>query len=186
MKTHLLTALIASLLCLPTLAQVTYSPSADNLNNRREFQDDKFGIFIHFGVYSMMADGEWVMENKHINYQEYAKLAGGFCPANFDAAQWVEAIKASGAKYVCFTSRHHDGFSMFGSKHSDYNIVKATPFGRDLLKELSQECEKQGIKLHLYYSLIDWYRDDYLPLGGTGRQTGRPGKGMGDLLQVHE
>lgn len=141
------------------------------------FQDNKFGIFIHWGVYSMLAQGEWCMTNQNINYKEYAKLASGFYPINFDAAKWVADIKASGAKYICITSRHHDGFSMFGSQVSDYNIVDATPFKRDILKELSQECEKQGIKLHIYYSLIDWYRDDYQPVGRTGRGTGRPGEG---------
>ncbi len=78
----------------------------------------------------------------------------GFCflSFRFDAAEWVAAIKAAGAKYICFTTRHHEGFSMFDSRFTDYNIVKATPFGRDVLKELAEECHKQGIKLHLYYS----------------------------------
>lgn len=113
------------------------------------------------------------MTNKNLNYKEYAKLAGGFYPAKFDAARWVSAIKASGAKYICFTSRHHDGFSMFHTRFSDYNIVDATPFKRDILKELADECHKQGIRLHLYYSHIDWYRED-APWGRTGRGTGRP------------
>lgn len=136
-----------------------------------------FGIFIHWGVYSMLGQGEWVMHNQNINYQEYAKLPSAFYPIRFDARKWVSQIKASGAKYICFTTRHHDGFSMFDTKYSDYNIVKATPFGRDVLKELSEACKEEGIKLHLYYSLIDWYRDDYQPLGRTGRGTGRPCKG---------
>ena len=85
----------------------------------------------------------------------------------------VAAIKASGAKYICFTSRHHEGFSMFDTKYSDYNVVDATPFKRDILKELADECHKQGIRLHLYYSHLDWYREDY-PWGRTGRGTGRP------------
>ena len=121
----------------------------------------------------MLADGEWVMTNKNLNYKEYAKLAGGFYPSRFNAAEWVAAIKASGAKYICFTTRHHDGFSMFDSKYTDYNIVKATPFKRDIVKELADECHKQGIKIHFYYSHIDWYRDDYYPLGRTGHGTGR-------------
>ena len=160
-----------------SMAQVGYTPTPENLKAREEFQDNKFGIFIHFGVYSMMADGEWVMNNRNLNYQEYAKLAGGFYPGNFNAAEWVSAIKASGAKYICITSRHHDGFSIFDTKYSDYNIMKASPFKRDILKELSEECEKQGIKLHFYYSLLDWYRDDYQPLGRTGHGTGRTTQG---------
>ena len=113
------------------------------------------------------------MAQKNLNYKEYAKLAEGFYPSKFDAAKWVSAIKASGAKYICFTSRHHDGFSMFNTKYSDYNIVDATPFKRDILKELADECHKQGIRLHIYYSHIDWYREDAV-WGKTGRGTGRP------------
>lgn len=173
---------ILSLLCglsflVPSFAQPGYQPTEENKKAREEFQDNKFGIFIHWGIYSMMADGEWIMNNKNLNYQEYAKLAGGFYPAGFDAQEWVAAVKASGAKYICFTSRHHDGFSMFDSKVTDYTIVKATPFKRDVIKELADECHKQGIKLHFYYSHIDWYRDDYFPRGRTGLKTGRTTNG---------
>lgn len=164
---------LAAALSLPLAAQTGYTPAPENREARQEFQDNKFGIFIHFGLYSMLADGEWVMTNKNLNYKEYAKLAGGFYPINFNAAEWVSAIKASGAKYVCFTTRHHDGFSMFDSKFTDYNLVEATPFKRDIVKELADECHKQGINVHFYYSLIDWYRDDYYPLGRTGLGTGR-------------
>jgi alpha-L-fucosidase len=154
-------------------AQQGYTPSPENLKNRQEFQDMKFGVFIHWGIYSMMADGEWVMNNKNINYKEYAKLAEGFYPSKFDAAKWVSDVKAAGAKYICITTRHHDGFSMFGTKQSPFNIVDATPFKRDVIKELANECHKQGIKLHFYYSLLDWGRTDYYPLGRTGRNVGR-------------
>lgn len=151
--------------------EIEYHPSAEILQARKEFADAGFGIFLHWGIYSMFAQGEWYL-NSGINAQEYAKSAKGFYPANFDAKRWVEAIKASGAKYICFTTRHHDGFSMFGTKESPYNIVDATPFKRDVLKELAEECQKQGIKLHLYYSHIDWTREDY-PSGRTGLNTGR-------------
>ena len=126
-----------------------YQPTKENLQSRQEFQDDKFGIFLHWGLYSMLATGEWTMTNKDLNYKEYAKLAGGFYPSKFDAAKWVAAIKASGAKYICFTTRHHEGFSMFKTQYSDYNIVDATPFKRDILKELADECHKPGIRRHL-------------------------------------
>ncbi len=149
-----------------------YVPTPENLKARQEFQDNKFGIFLHWGIYSMTAQGEWYMNNRNISWQEYAKLASGFYPSRFDAAEWVSAIKASGAKYICITSRHHDGFSMFDTKQSDFDIVDATPFKRDILKELADECHKQGIKLHFYYSHIDWRRED-APRGGTGRGTGR-------------
>lgn len=159
-------------------AQAGYVPSESNLVARKAFQDNKFGIFIHFGMYSMLGDGEWVMQNKNINYAEYAKLADAFYPIGFDAEEWVTAFRESGARYVCFTSRHHDGFSMFGSEYTDYDIVDATPFSRDIVSELADECERQGMNLHLYYSLIDWYRDDYRPLGRTGLGTGRTTAGQ--------
>ena len=151
----------------------TYVPAPENLQARKEFQDNKFGIFLHWGIYSMTARGEWYMNDRNIHRDEYAKLASGFYPSKFDAAQWVSAIKASGAKYITITSRHHDSFSMFDTGESDFNIVDATPFKRDVLKELADECHKQGVKLHFYYSHLDWKREDY-PLGKTGKGTGRP------------
>ena len=150
-----------------------YQPTAENLKARSEFQDAKFGIFLHWGLYSMLATGEWTMTNRNLNYREYQKLAGGFYPSRFNAHDWVAAIKASGAKYICFTTRHHEGFSMFHTKYSDYNIVDATPFKRDIVKELADECHKQGIGIHFYYSHIDWWREDAV-WGRTGRGTGRP------------
>lgn len=154
-----------------------YVPAPENLQARKEFQDSKFGIFLHWGIYSMFGQGEWYMHNANIDYHEYAKVASGFYPSRFNAHDWVAAIKASGAKYICFTSRHHDGFSMFDTKYSDYNVVDATPFKRDIIKELAEECQKQGIKLHLYYSHLDWSREDYYPLGRTGHGTGRTSHG---------
>ena len=150
----------------------TYQPTEANLKARQEFADSKLGIFIHWGIYSMFAQGEWYMTNANLDNKEYAKAASAFYPAQFDAKEWVSAIKEAGAKYICFTSRHHDGFSMWDTDESDYNIVDATPFGRDVIKELADECHKQGIKLHFYYSHIDWTRDDY-PWGRTGRGTGK-------------
>lgn len=153
--------------------EARYIPTEANLASRQEFREAGLGIFIHWGVYSMLGDGEWVLNNQDIDYKEYAKLAGGFCPAGFDAEEWVKAIKGSGAKYICFTARHHDGFSMFGSEYTDYDITDAAPFGRDIVKELAEACHKEGLRLHLYYSLIDWGRED-APRGRTGRGTGRP------------
>ena len=166
--------LVSTLLLLPCMAQKQngYVPSPENLKARQEFADSKLGIFIHWGIYSMFAQGEWYMTNANINNKEYAKAASAFYPIGFDAKEWVSAIKAAGAKYICFTSRHHDGFSMWDTEQSDYNIVDATPFGRDVIKELADECHRQGIKLHFYYSHIDWTRDDY-PAGRTGRGTGK-------------
>lgn len=161
-----------------------YVPSEANLKAREEFRDNSFGIFIHWGIYSMTAQGEWYMQNKNIHYKEYEKLASGFYPSKFDAKQWVSSIKAAGAKYICITSRHHDGFSMFHTKQSDFNIVDATPFKRDIIKELADECHKQGIKLHFYYSHLDWRRHDY-PLGNTGHRT-RPDKKGDDWASYYK
>ena len=136
--------------------QTAYVPSEANLKAREEFQDNKLGVFIHWGVYSMLADGEWVMHNKKIDRDEYAQLPAGFYPSRFDADEWVRTIKDAGARYICITSRHHDGFSMFKSNVSDYNIVDATPFKRDVLKELADACQRHGIKLHFYYSHLDY------------------------------
>ena len=90
----------------------TYQPTEANLKARQEFADSKLGIFIHWGIYSMFAQGEWYMTNANLDNKEYAKAASAFYPAQFDAKEWVSAIKEAGAKYICFTSRHHDGFSM--------------------------------------------------------------------------
>lgn len=158
-------------------AQETYIPSAENLQNRKQFQDMKFGVFIHWGLYSMPGDGEWIMHNKNIHYAEYARLARGFYPSAFDAEEWVADVKAAGANYICITSRHHDGFSMFGTRQSPFNIVEATPFGRDVIAELAAACHREGIRLHFYYSLLDWSRNDYFPLGRTGKGVGRNQQG---------
>ena len=166
----LYTFLASLLLATGTMAQ-GYVPTPEVLKSREEFAADRFGIFIHWGIYSMFGQGEW-----YLNYgpqaEEYMKAAKGFYPADFNAAEWVAAIKDAGAKYICITSRHHDGFSMFDTAEYVYNFVDGTPFKRDILKELSDECQKQGIALHLYYSHLDWIRDDY-PQGRTGKTTGR-------------
>ena len=169
----LLAALMLSGPAVSADAEKTYVPTEENLAAREAFADSRFGIFIHWGIYSMFAQGEWYM-NKGIDAQEYAKAAGGFYPAAFDARAWVKAIKASGARYICFTSRHHDGFSMFDTAASDYDIMDASPFRRDIVAELAEACREEGIALHFYYSLLDWTREDY-PVGRTGLGTGRKG-----------
>lgn len=132
----------------------------------------KFGIFIHWGIYSMFGQGEWYMQNANLDWQEYQKAASAFYPHRFDANEWVSAIKASGARYITFTSRHHDSFSMWKTDQSDYNIVDATPYGKDVIAQLAEACHDQGVRLHLYYSHLDWRRSDY-PLGRTGKGTHR-------------
>lgn len=154
-----------------SLSAQTYVTTPEVLASQEAFSNDRFGIFIHWGIYSMFGQGEWYL-NYGLNGDEYKKSARGFYPADFNAAQWVKDIKDSGAKYICITTRHHDGFSMFDTAESDFNIVKGTPFGRDIIKEIADECHKQDIALHLYYSHVDWTREDY-PQGESGRNTGR-------------
>lgn len=155
-----------------------YQPTAENLKNREWFQDAKFGLFIHWGVYSVLGDGEWVMNNQQIPIKAYEKIPAFFNPTEFDAKVWVQMAKAAGMKYITITSKHHDGFAMFDSKISDYNIVKRTPYGKDVLKMLADECRKEGIKLFFYHSQLDWHNPDYFPRGNTGGDwTGRPQSG---------
>lgn len=159
-------------------AQQSYTPTAENLKNREWFQNAKFGLFIHWGVYSVLGDGEWVMNNQQIPIKTYEKLPSFFNPIGFDATEWVKLAKAAGMKYITITSKHHDGFAMWDSKISDYNIVKATPYGKDILKQLAEACNKEGIKLFFYHSQLDWHHPDYFPRGFTGGSfTGREEKG---------
>ena len=155
-----------------------YQPSPENIKARNWFQDARFGLFVHWGVYSVLGDGEWVMNNQNISIEEYEKLPQFFNPIDFDPKEWVSMAKDAGMKYITITSRHHDGFSMFDSKVTDYNIVDATPYGKDIIKMLAEECRKQNIKLFFYYSLLDWNRDDYFPRGRTG--NGILGRGEGE------
>lgn len=158
-------------------AQSGYQPTPENLEARRWFQDAKFGLFIHWGVYSVLGDGEWVMNNQKISAQTYEKLPSFFNPTAFDATKWVQMAKQAGMKYITITSKHHDGFAMWHSKVSKYNIVDATPYQKDILKQLADACAKEDIKLFFYHSHLDWHHPDYFPRGKTGTATGRPESG---------
>jgi alpha-L-fucosidase len=177
-----LSALILSSTNFSASAQTNYQPTAENLKARQEFQDAKFGLFIHWGVYSVLGDGEWVLHNRKLTVQQYEHLPRFFNPEKFDAKAWVDLAKAAGMKYITITSRHHDGFAMFDSKVSDWNIVERTPYGRDPLKMLADECHRQGVKLFFYYSQLDWHNPDYYPRGKTATdegpwENGRPDHG---------
>jgi alpha-L-fucosidase len=161
-------------------AQAEYHPSPENLKARQEYQDEKFGMFIHWGVYSVLGDGEWVFHNRKLKVDEYNRLPSFFDPEKFDAQAWVALAKSAGMKYITITSRHHDGFAMFDSKVSDWNIVQRTPYKKDPLKMLADECHRQGIKLFFYYSQLDWHNPDYFPRGQTSWDNGRPDQGNFD------
>jgi alpha-L-fucosidase len=161
--------LVLLLLAVPALAQ--YQPAPGNLAAREWFRDARFGMFIHWGVYSVLGHGEWVMYNEKIPVAEYEKLPARFNPTKFDAHAWVSLAKAAGMRYITITSRHHDGFAMFATRQNQWNIVDATPWHRDPLKELAEECRKQGIKLFFYYSELDWHHPDYHPVSAAARNA---------------
>jgi alpha-L-fucosidase len=131
----------------------------------------RFGMFIHWGLYAVPAGhwngsdipgiGEWIMYNAEIPIAEYERLAHKFDPVRFDAAQWVGLARRAGQKYLVITAKHHDGFCLFKTRQTGYNMVDATPFGRDPLKELAEECARAGIKMCFYYSQTqDWHHPD--------------------------
>jgi alpha-L-fucosidase len=135
------------------------------------WREARFGLFIHWGLYAIPA-GEWKGETRHAEWilttaqipvKEYEKFAPRFNPTKFNPAEWVKAAKSAGMKYIVITSKHHDGFSLFDSEMTDYDVMDATPFRRDVLKELADECGKQGIKMCWYHSIMDWHHPDYLP-----------------------
>jgi alpha-L-fucosidase len=134
------------------------------------WRDARFGLFIHWGLYAVPAGtykgervkgiGEWIMNNGKIPVAEYEKFAGQFNPIGFNANEWVRIAKNAGMKYIVITSKHHDGFCLWDSKVSNYDIMDATPFKRDVLKELAAACKKQGVKLCFYHSIMDWHHPD--------------------------
>lgn len=165
--------LLVALLCMTgaPLRAENYKPTPENLESRRRFAEDRFGIFIHWGLYSTFAQGEWYLQNGPLRREEYAKAANAFYPHDFDAKAWAKVFKKAGARYITFTTRHHDGFSMWNTQQSDYNIMH-TPYGKDVVAQLAEACRENNLALHLYYSHIDWMRDDY-PMGRTGRGVGK-------------
>ena len=135
------------------------------------FREARFGLFVHWGLYaqlggrykgrSMEAIGEWIQSRYRIPNAEYAQLAKAFNPVEFNADEWASEAKAAGMEYVVFTTKHHEGFSMFATKASDYNVVDATPFKRDVFGELAAACRRHGLKVGLYYSqCLDWHEFD--------------------------
>ena len=157
-----------------------YTPHPKNLEMRSEFQDMKFGMFIHWGLSSVLGHGEWVMNNRNILVKDYTRLLDVFNPQDFDADKWVSIAKNAGMKYIVLITRHHDGFSNWDTQQSNWKIT-ATRYAKDVVKQLAEACRKQGIKLGFYYSTLDWYRTDYPhETGRTGKGTGRTGKGNYD------
>jgi alpha-L-fucosidase len=162
--------------CLQEETDITVIKSPDGKkplpkDERMEWwRDARFGMFIHWGLYAVPAGewkgekvpgiGEWIMNNAKIPVSEYQQLAKQFNPVKFDAKEWVQIAKNAGMKYIVITSKHHDGFCLWDTKYTDYDIVDATPFKRDILGELAAECKKQGIRLCFYHSIMDWHHPD--------------------------
>jgi alpha-L-fucosidase len=147
------------------------SETQDEFDARMEWwRDARFGMFIHWGLYAVPAGvyrdepvggiGEWIMNSAQIPVAEYESFAAQFDPVRFDAAEWVRIAKDAGMKYIIITSKHHDGFSLWDSDVSQYDIIDAAPFGRDILRELADAAAREGIRLGFYHSIMDWHHPD--------------------------
>jgi len=170
MKTRII-ILFAFFFFIPAVAQDIVKETKEERDKRMEWwRDARFGLFIHWGLYAIPAGewngktnyAEWIRNQAEIPIDEYDKFVGQFNPVKFDADKWVSTAKNAGMKYIVITSKHHDGFCLFDSKFTDYDVM-STPFKRDILKDLSEACKKEGIKLCFYYSIMDWHHPDYLP-----------------------
>ena len=175
MKRYILTALLILSAALPgsnLRAQASPNPYANETPAQHDarmawWRDARFGMFIHWGVYSVPAGtyngkqipnlGEWIMCEGKIPMAEYQKFAGQFNPTNYNADDWVKLAKEAGMKYIVITAKHHDGFANFETKASKWNIMDASPYHQDILKPLAAACHKYGVKLGFYYSQAqDW------------------------------
>jgi alpha-L-fucosidase len=146
------------------------APAHSEDERMKWFREARFGMFIHWGIYSVPAGiykgekipgiGEWIMERAMIPVEDYEQFAKQFNPTKLDADQWVQIAKNAGMKYLVITSKHHDGFCLWDTKFTDYDIIDATPFKRDILAELAQACKKHGIKFCFYHSIMDWHHPD--------------------------
>ena len=173
----------------PTLPPARYNPSmkhvkctfldADRERRMAWFRDARFGMFIHWGLYAVPGGvwkgrdiegiGEWIQTNAQITPADYEPLQQQFNPVKFSAKEWVATAKNAGMRYIVITSKHHDGFALWDSKLTDWDVM-GTPFKRDILKELATECQKQKIKLCFYHSIMDWHHPDYLPRRGWDKR----------------
>jgi alpha-L-fucosidase len=176
---------VCALLCISSGLKAQAAPQGSHPGETKEqrearmqwWHEARFGMFIHWGVYSVPAGtydgkriqgiGEWIMNRGKIRVARYADYAREFNPTKFNADEWVSIAKSAGMRYIVITSKHHDGFAMFHTKVDGYNIYDATPFKRDPLKELAEACQKQGIKLGFYYSQAqDWHHPGGAASGG--------------------
>lgn len=176
-------ALLALCLFLACAASAE-AETADAYQKRtRWWREARFGMFIHWGLYSVPADAtgldgghayaEWYQYNKQMQTAEYAKFAPRFNPTRYDPKAWVKAAKDAGMKYIILTTKHHEGFALWDTRLSTFSVTRASPYGRDLIRPLADECRKQGIRLGFYYSIMDWRHPDYLPRREWEKETRR-------------
>ena len=159
--------ILCSLLCLAAtsgaVAQDAVQAETEEQKDKRMewFDHAKLGIFVHWGIYAVNGVSEsWSFHNKYLPYEQYMSQCSGFTASKYDPKAWLDLIKESGARYTVITTKHHDGVALWNTKYSDLNTVKATAAKRDLLTPFVKEVRKHGLKLGLYYSLIDWSHPD--------------------------
>ncbi len=156
--------------CLVLAVCLAFPASAGRDARMDWWREARFGMFIHWGIYAVPAGewqgrtdyGEWIRNNAKIPLDVYDQFRTRFNPTAFDADAWVRMAKGAGMRYIVITTKHHDGFGLFESKQGDFNVM-ATPFRRDIIKELVQACRRQGVRIGFYHSIMDWHHPDYLP-----------------------
>ncbi|MEI6972420.1 MAG: alpha-L-fucosidase [bacterium] len=146
--------------------EIAMSRMADIRRRTKWFLDARFGMFIHWGLYAIPARGEWVRQAEKMPESKYMEFFREFNPDRFDPRAWARAASAAGMKYAVMTAKHHDGFCLFDSQLTDYKSTRA-PVGRDLVREYVDAFRAEGLKVGLYYSLIDWHHEDYPHFGHT-------------------
>lgn len=169
MKNTLILVLTAFIFLFPNVSRGQTSPEKKLIGNElkiQQWKDDRFGMFIHWGPVSLKGTEIGWSRGKEIPIEEYDNLYKQFNPVNFDAGEWVSIAKAAGMKYIILTTKHHDGFCLWNTRQTDHQIMNS-PFGRDVVKELSQACREQGLQFGTYYSTCDWYHPDF-PLTSPG------------------
>lgn len=169
MKLRLARLLVCLIVMLPVVQALAFAPPDEPDQRLDWWRQARFGLFIHWGLYAIPAGewngqsvpgvGEWIMHNGHIPVGDYAPLAQQFNPVKFDAEQWARIATDAGMKYLVITTKHHDGFCMFDSTYTDYDIM-STPFKRDIMREISDACRKYDLKIGWYHSIWDWHHPD--------------------------
>ncbi|QDU54227.1 Alpha-L-fucosidase [Aeoliella mucimassa] len=170
MLKQLMIGLVALTMAMPVLADEPAANAIDQDQRMEWWRDARFGLFIHWGLYSIPAGewqgntnhAEWIRHTAHIPLETYNQYTDEFNPTEFDADEWVKMAKQAGMKYLVITSKHHDGFCLWPSDQTEFD-VSSTPFDRDIMGELKEACDKHGLKFCMYHSIMDWHHPDYLP-----------------------